>query len=147
MTGSKRRKRRAHRSNRSATAASKARPPQTAATLAPCSAEQEASPGRPSLDGAALPKLLNSGAAKKIGRSPVRFPLPAMPTFGRLGLVHTALLPGRVFFAMGRPLPGLVCCVLQASLVGWAPAALWAFQAESHLATKQRGLAARLRPL
>jgi hypothetical protein len=59
----------------------------------------------------------------------------------------TALLPARVFFAMGRPAPGLVCCVLQASLLGWVPAALWAVHAERRVAQKQRGLAARLRPL
>jgi hypothetical protein len=52
-----------------------------------------------------------------------------------------------VFFGMGRPVPGIVCCVLQASLLGWAPAALWAVRAERHLAAKHHGLAARLRPL
>jgi hypothetical protein len=72
------------------------------------------------------------------------------PTFRPPGLIErvpTILLPGRVFFAMGRPAPGIVCCVLQASLLGWVPAALWAIRAERHLADKQRGLAARLRPL
>lgn len=66
--------------------------------------------------------------------------------FARLGSIPTALLPGRAFFAMGRPVPGLVCCVLQASLLGWLPAALWAIRAERRVANKQRGLAARLRP-
>ena len=92
------------------------------------------------------PKLL-SGPAEELRRSPVRISLPVMPAFGRLGPVRTALLPGRVFFAMGRPVPGLVCCVLQASLLGWVPAALWAFWAKRGAATKQRSLAARLRPL
>jgi hypothetical protein len=72
------------------------------------------------------------------------------PTFRQPGLIErvpTVLLPGRVFFAMDRPAPGIVCCVLQASLLGWVPAALWAVRAERHLAAKRRGLAARLRPL
>jgi hypothetical protein len=72
------------------------------------------------------------------------------PTFRQPSLIErvpTVFLPGRVFFAMGRPGSGIVCCVLQASLLGWVPAALWAGRAERHLAAKQRGLAARLRPL
>ena len=56
-----------------------------------------------------------------------------------------ALLPARVFFAMGRPLPALACCVLQASVVGWLPAALWAAWAQGRVAPKHRILAARLR--
>ena len=59
----------------------------------------------------------------------------------------TTLLPARVFFATGQPVPGLVCCILQASLLGWLPAALWAFRAERRVTLKHRGLAARLRPL
>ena len=111
-------------------------------------AEQDATPiRRPSRDSATSPKLLSSGAVEEVGRSPVRTSLPVLPAFGRLGPVRTALLPGRVFFAMGRPVPGFVCCVLQASLLGWVPAALWAFWAERGAATKQRSLAARLRPL
>jgi len=72
------------------------------------------------------------------------------PTFRQPSLIErvpTVFLPGRVFFAMGRPGSEIVCCVLQASLLGWVPAALWAGRAERHLAAKQRGLAARLRPL
>ncbi len=70
-----------------------------------------------------------------------------MPGFGWLGRMPTALLPGRMFFAMGRPVPGLVCCVLQATLWAGLPAALWALLAERRVAEKQRWLAARLRPL
>jgi hypothetical protein len=55
------------------------------------------------------------------------------------------LLPGLTFFDLGRPASGLVCYALQASLVGWLPAALWAALARRQLAKKQRQLAARLR--
>jgi hypothetical protein len=72
--------------------------------------------------------------------------MPALAV-GRSGRLPTALLPGGVFFAMDRPLPGFVCYVLQASLLGWVPAAIWALRAERRVAEKQRSLAARLRPL
>ena len=148
MVGRKRRKRRAHRAHRSATGRRNGRPREPAAAVALPPAEQDATPiNRPSRDRATSPRLLSSGAVEEVGRSPVRTSLPVLPAFGRLGRVRTALLPGRVFFAMGRPVPGFVCCVLQASLLGWVPAALWAFWAERGAATKQRSLAARLRPL
>ncbi len=63
------------------------------------------------------------------------------------GLVrlHTAvLLPGLAFLTAGHPLPGLACLALQASLVGWIPAAVWAARV-THQVQKQRALAARLR--
>ena len=61
-------------------------------------------------------------------------------------LLTIALVPGRAFFAMERPIPGLVCLGLQASLVGWLPAAIWAAYATKRVQQKQRTLAARLRP-
>lgn len=73
---------------------------------------------------------------------------PFVPPFVlRPGRMQTALLPGRMFFALGRPISALACCALQVSLLGWVPTALWAFRAERAVANKQRGLAARLRPL
>jgi len=39
----------------------------------------------------------------------------------------------------------LICYVLQASLVGWVPAALWAAFAQGQVTKKARLLAARLR--
>ena len=56
------------------------------------------------------------------------------------------LLPGLAFISMGRSIPGLICYALQASVVGWLPAALWATYATRHGERKQRQLAARLRP-
>ena len=61
-------------------------------------------------------------------------------------LLTVVMVPGRAFFAMDRPVPGLVCLGLQASLVGWVPAAIWAAYATKHVEQKQRALAARLRP-
>ncbi len=36
------------------------------------------------------------------------------------------LLPWLMFFTIGRPLSGLICLLLQITLIGWFPAALWA---------------------
>ncbi len=34
--------------------------------------------------------------------------------------------PFFAFFTIGRPLAGIICFVLQITLLGWLPAALWA---------------------
>ena len=65
---------------------------------------------------------------------------------GLMRLLAVVMVPGRAFFAMDRPVPGLICLGLQASLVGWVPAAIWAAYATKHVQQKQRALAARLRP-
>ena len=65
---------------------------------------------------------------------------------GIMRLLITAAVPGRAFFAMDRPTSGLVCLGLQASLVGWLPAAVWAAYAVARVQRKQRALAGRLRP-
>ena len=58
---------------------------------------------------------------------------------------RAVLLPGLTFFDMGRPASGLVCTALQASLVGWLLAALWAAFARRQVVNKHKRLAARLR--
>lgn len=35
-------------------------------------------------------------------------------------------LPWLLFFTIGRPIAGIICLVLQITLIGWIPAALWA---------------------
>ncbi len=35
-------------------------------------------------------------------------------------------LPFIAFFAIGRPLAGFICLLLQITILGWFPAALWA---------------------
>jgi hypothetical protein len=147
----KRRKRRAHGVGGTAAARSKRR--QNSAALA---GPVRSSPAR--LQSAA--RLSSGKGTETLGplSQPFRAPAeiagtpgpilqPPATQLGLLNRVPTVFLPGRVFFAMGRPVPGVVCCVLQASLLGWVPAVLWAVRAQRHLAAKQRGLAARLRPL
>jgi uncharacterized membrane protein YqaE (UPF0057 family) len=41
------------------------------------------------------------------------------------------LLPFLSFFTIGKPFQGLFCLILQLTLVGWLPAAIWAVVAVS----------------
>jgi uncharacterized membrane protein YqaE (UPF0057 family) len=36
------------------------------------------------------------------------------------------LLPWLSFFTMGMPVSGLICLILQITVIGWLPAAIWA---------------------
>lgn len=38
-------------------------------------------------------------------------------------------LPWLTFFTIGRPIAGIICLLLQISILGWVPAAIWAFLA------------------
>ena len=64
---------------------------------------------------------------------------------GQGRLLTALLLPGLTFVEMGRPAASLACHALQASLLGWLPAVVWAGSARRHVARKQKQLAARLR--
>ncbi len=44
-------------------------------------------------------------------------------------LVLAIFLPFTVFFTIGRPLAGIICLILQLTLIGWLPAAIWAVYA------------------
>ena len=48
------------------------------------------------------------------------------------------LLPWLLFFTIGRPLAGFICLILQITLIGWIPAALWAVYALSQYSTDQK---------
>lgn len=41
-------------------------------------------------------------------------------------LVIALLLPWLTFFTIGRPISGVFCLLLQITLIGWVPAAIWA---------------------
>ena len=44
-------------------------------------------------------------------------------------LLIALLLPWLAFFTIGRPISGIVCLILQITLIGWLPAAIWAVYA------------------
>ena len=41
-------------------------------------------------------------------------------------LLLALLFPWFVFFTIGRPIQGILCLILQLSMIGWIPAAIWA---------------------
>lgn len=48
------------------------------------------------------------------------------------------LLPFLTFFTIGRPIAGIICLILQITLIGWLPAALWAIYALSQYNTDKK---------
>jgi hypothetical protein len=53
-------------------------------------------------------------------------------------LIIALLLPWLLFFTIGRPLAGVICLLLQVTLIGWLPAAIWAVYALSQYDTDQK---------
>lgn len=53
-------------------------------------------------------------------------------------LLIAILLPWLTFFTIGRPIAGIVCLILQISLIGWLPAALWAVYALGQYKTDRK---------
>lgn len=53
-------------------------------------------------------------------------------------LLIALLLPWLTFFTIGRPIAGIICLVLQITLVGWLPAALWAVYALGQYKTDKK---------
>jgi len=53
-------------------------------------------------------------------------------------LIIALILPWLTFFTIGRPLSGLVCLILQITLIGWLPAAIWAAYALSQYKTDEK---------
>lgn len=53
-------------------------------------------------------------------------------------LVIAIFLPFLLFFTIGRPIAGIVCLILQLTLIGWIPAAIWAVYALSQYNTDRK---------
>lgn len=53
-------------------------------------------------------------------------------------LIIAFFLPWLTFFTIGRPLAGIVCLILQVTVIGWIPAAIWAVYALSQYNTDQK---------
>jgi uncharacterized membrane protein YqaE (UPF0057 family) len=53
-------------------------------------------------------------------------------------LLIAFLLPWLTFFTIGRPFAGIVCLILQVTLIGWLPATIWAVYALSQYQTDQK---------
>jgi uncharacterized membrane protein YqaE (UPF0057 family) len=53
-------------------------------------------------------------------------------------LIIAFLLPWLTFFTIGRPFAGMLCLLLQITLLGWIPATIWAVYALSQYNTDQK---------
>lgn len=53
-------------------------------------------------------------------------------------LLIAIFLPWLLFFTIGRPLAGIICLILQVTLIGWIPAAIWATYALSQYKTDEK---------
>ncbi|WP_404424987.1 YqaE/Pmp3 family membrane protein [Thalassospira australica] len=53
-------------------------------------------------------------------------------------LLIALLLPWLLFFTIGRPIAGIICLILQITLLGWVPAAIWAVYALSQYNTDKK---------
>jgi uncharacterized membrane protein YqaE (UPF0057 family) len=52
--------------------------------------------------------------------------------------VLALLLPWLAFFTMGMVLSGIVCLILQLTVIGWLPATIWAFFAINNYYSERR---------
>lgn len=53
-------------------------------------------------------------------------------------LILAIFLPWLQFFTIGRPFAGIICLILQCTLVGWIPAAMWSVYALNQYKTDQK---------
>ncbi|OKH88846.1 MULTISPECIES: proteolipid membrane potential modulator [Thalassospira] len=53
-------------------------------------------------------------------------------------LLIAILLPWLLFFTIGRPIAGVICLILQLTVVAWIVAAIWAVYALSQYNTDKK---------
>lgn len=56
----------------------------------------------------------------------------------RMRLIIALILPWLTFFTIGRPFAGIICLILQLTVIGWLPATIWAVYALSQYKTDQK---------
>ncbi len=53
-------------------------------------------------------------------------------------LLIAFIFPWLTFFTIGRPFAGIICLILQITILGWIPATIWAVYALSQFKTDQK---------
>jgi uncharacterized membrane protein YqaE (UPF0057 family) len=53
-------------------------------------------------------------------------------------LLISLFLPWLTFFTIGRPIAGVICLILQITLIAWIPATIWAVYALSQYKTDKK---------
>ena len=57
-------------------------------------------------------------------------------------LLISLVLPWLTFFTIGRPISGIICLILQLTVIGWLPATIWAMYSLSQYKTDKKIAAA-----
>lgn len=55
-----------------------------------------------------------------------------------LRLVLAILIPWLNFFTIGKPISGIICLILQLTVIGWIPAAIWSVYSLSQFKTDKK---------
>ena len=53
-------------------------------------------------------------------------------------LIISFFLPWLGFFTIGRPFAGIICLILQLTIIGWLPAVIWAIYALGQYKTDKK---------
>lgn len=53
-------------------------------------------------------------------------------------LLISLILPWLTFFTIGRPIAGVICLLLQITILGWIPAVIWSVYALSQYKTDKK---------
>lgn len=53
-------------------------------------------------------------------------------------LLLAMIFPFALFFTIGRPFAGVICLLLQITIIGWIPAAIWAVYALGQFKTDKK---------
>lgn len=53
-------------------------------------------------------------------------------------LLIAFIFPWLTFFTIGRPIAGIVCLILQITMIGWIPATIWAVYALGQYKTDKK---------
>ena len=53
-------------------------------------------------------------------------------------LILAFIVPWLQFFTIGRPIAGVICLLLQISIIGWLPATIWSVYALSQYKTEKK---------
>jgi hypothetical protein len=56
----------------------------------------------------------------------------------KMRLLLALILPWFQFFTIGRPFAGIICLLLQLTIIGWIPAAIWSVYALSQYKTDRK---------
>lgn len=53
-------------------------------------------------------------------------------------LILAIIFPFLSFFTIGKPISGIICLILQITLIGWIPACIWAVYSLSQYKTDKK---------